>query len=407
MHEMVIGVLLYTAVVMVLVAIITAARALLLPSGNVTIVLNAERRLVVRPGGKLLGTLAAEGIFLPAACAGGGVCGLCRVRVREGGGAILPIERAHITRREARHGDRLACQVAVKRDLEVELPAEFFEARQWRCRVRSNRNVATYIKETVLELPAGEEVAFRAGGYVQVHVPPHEVSFASFDIDERFRDDWKRHGLFELESRVDTELTRAYSMANYPGEKGILLLNVRIATPPPDAPPGTPPGKGSSYLFGLKPGDEVLLSGPFGEFFIHESDAEMVYIGGGAGMAPLRSHIFELLKGRGSRRRISYWYGARSRREIFYAEEFAALAGEHDNFTFRVVLSDPQPADDWEGPTGFVHQVAHDEYLARHPAPEDIEYYLCGPPLMVTSVLQMLDALGVERRNIFYDDFGA
>jgi len=406
-HEIVTGVALFTAVVMVLVAIITAARALLLPSGSVTIVLNDVRRLVVRPGDKLLPTLATERVFLPAACGGGGVCGLCRVRVLEGGGAILPVERARIGRRDARRGYRLACQVPVKRDMRVEIPAEFVEARQWRCRVLSNRNVATFIKETVLELPPGEDVEFRAGGYIQVHVPPHHLSFASFDIDERFREDWEREGLFGLRSHVDTELTRAYSMANYPGERGRILLNVRIATPPPGVPAGTPPGKGSSYLFGLKPGDEVKISGPFGEFFIHESDAEMVYIGGGAGMAPLRSHILELLEGRRSRRRISYWYGARSRRELFYTEEFEALAREHDNFTFRVALSEPLPADDWKGPTGFIHQVVHDEYLARHPAPEEIEYYICGPPLMSAAVLRMLDDLGVEPQHIFFDDFGA
>jgi Na+-transporting NADH:ubiquinone oxidoreductase subunit F len=276
----------------------------------------------------------------------------------------------------------------------------------WTCTVRSNRNVATFIKETVLDLPAGHDVAFKAGGYVQVHVPPHDVAFRDFDVAERFRDEWDRYGLWTLRSRLDREITRAYSMANWPGEWGIIKLNVRIATPPPGAPPGTPPGRGSSWLFSVKPADEVTVAGPFGEFFIHESDAEMVYIGGGAGMAPLRSHIFELLEGRSSKRRISYWYGARSRREVFYAEEFEALAREHDNFSFTVALSEPQPEDDWNGPTGFIHQVAYDAYLKDHEAPEDVEYYLCGPPAMNNAVLKMLDDLGVDQENIFFDDFG-
>jgi Na+-transporting NADH:ubiquinone oxidoreductase subunit F len=328
------------------------------------------------------------------------------VRVLEGGGTILPTERAHIDRRDARRGVRLACQLTVRDDLTLELPPAVLAARMWTCTVRSNRNVATFIKETVLDLPAGHEVEFEAGGYIQVHVPPHDVSFRDFDVAERFRDEWDRYGLWELRSRLDTEITRAYSMANWPGEWGIIKLNVRIATPPPDAPPGTPPGRGSSWLFALKPGDEVTVAGPFGEFFIHESDAEMVYIGGGAGMAPLRSHILELLEGRNSKRRISYWYGARSTREVFYVDEFEALAREHDNFTFTVALSDPQPEDDWDGPTGFIHQVAYERYLKDHEAPEDAEYYLCGPPAMNEAVLKMLDDLGVDPENIFFDDFG-
>ncbi|MDH3591782.1 MAG: NADH:ubiquinone reductase (Na(+)-transporting) subunit F [Planctomycetota bacterium] len=407
MSEILVAVALFTTIVLVLVAIITAARKLLLPGGDLTISVNRDKKFVVRPGGKLLAALAGEGVFLPAACGGRGMCGLCRVRVLAGGGAILPTERAHIHRRDARRGDRLACQVPLKRDLVVELPRDVLAARQWRCRVRSNRNVATFIKEPVFELPAGEDVAFLAGGYIQVHVPQHDLRFADFRIEAAFRDEWERHGLLGLESHVGAEVTRAYSMANWPGEKGVIVLNVRIATPPPDAPRGTPPGRASSYLFGLRPGDEVTISGPYGEFFIHESDREMVYVGGGAGMAPLRSHIFELLKGRGSRRRISYWYGARSLCEIFYQDEFEKLAREHDNFEFHIALSAPSPGDEWDGPVGFIHQVLLDSYLKGHPAPEDAEYYLCGPPLMVDAVLRTLDGLGVERESIYYDDFGA
>jgi Na+-transporting NADH:ubiquinone oxidoreductase subunit F len=326
--------------------------------------------------------------------------------VLAGAGTILPTERAHIGRRDAREGVRLACQVAVKRDLHVEVPPEILRARQWRCRVRSNRNVATFIKETVLDLPPGEDLGFRAGSYVQVHAPPHRVRFQDFEIDRRFRDEWERYGLLALTSDVEEEVTRAYSMANAPAEKGVIVLNVRIATPPPGTPPGTPPGKVSSYLFGLRPGDEVAVSGPYGDFLIRESGSEMVYIGGGAGMAPLRSHILELLEARRSSRRISYWYGARSLREAFYVEEFERLQREHPNFTFHLALSAPLPEDRWDGPTGFIHQVVHDLYLKDHEAPEDAQYYVCGPPLMATSVLQMLDDLGVEHGNIFFDDFG-
>ncbi|MDH3592489.1 MAG: NADH:ubiquinone reductase (Na(+)-transporting) subunit F, partial [Planctomycetota bacterium] len=373
---------------------------------DVTIRVNRDREFVVRPGDRLLTTLAGEGVFLPAACGGGGTCGLCRVRVHAGGGAILPTERANIQRRDAGRGYRLACQVRVKQDLEVEVPPEILSARQWRCRVRSNINVATFIKETVLELPEGEVVDFRAGGYIQVHAPPHDVRFEDFAIDEQYRDDWDRYGLWSLVSRVDEEVTRAYSMANYPGERGMIMLNVRIATPPPGASEGTPPGRVSPWIFALRPGDEVTISGPFGEFFIHESTSEMVYIGGGAGMAPLRSHLFELLVGRDSRRRISFWYGARSRREIFYEEDFERLARAHENFRFHVALSAPLPRDDWDGLTGFIDQVVYDEYLKDHPAPEDIEYYLCGPPQMVAAVQHRLDDLGVEPENVFFDDFG-
>jgi len=400
------GVILFTLLVMALVALITLVRRWIRPEGDVSLRVNGERELAVRPGGKLLAALADHGLFLPAACGGAGSCGLCRVRVLKGGGAILPTERAHIDRRDARLGMRLACQLTVKEDLALELPPEVLAARQWECTVRSNRNVATFIKEMILALPEGEPIDFESGGYIQIHVPPHDVSFGAFDVAERFRDEWDRQELWGLRSRLDAGITRAYSMANWPGEKGIIKLNVRIAMPPPTAPPGTPPGHASSWLFARKPGDGVTIAGPFGEFFIHESDSEMVYIGGGAGMAPLRSHLFELLKGRRSTRRISYWYGARSRREVFYEDEFERLAREHENFRFAIALSEPQPEDAWDGPVGFIHQVAYDCYLGEHEAPEDVEYYLCGPPPMIRAVRTMLDGLGVEPESIYFDDFG-
>jgi len=401
-REILLGVLLFTSIVMLLVAVITAARALLLPRGHVTIRVNDQQEFVVPPGGKLLAALASHEVFLPSACAGAGTCGICRVRVIDGGGAILPTERIHIARHAARRGERLACQVPVKRDMVVEVPTGVLAARKITCRVRSNRNVATYIKETVLELPAGEDFDFSAGDYIQIHVPPHELRFRDFDIDEQYRDEWGRHGLWELVSQVRAELTRAYSMANHPGEEGVIVLNVRIATPPP----GAPPGRASSYLFGLHSGDNVALSGPFGDFHVRAGDSEMVYIGGGAGMAPLRSQLLDLLEGHKTRRRISYWYGARSRREIFYADEFERLAREHDNFEFHVALSAPLPEDEWNGQTGFIHEVVLERYLREHKAPEDIDYYLCGPSPMVTAVMAMLDDLGVEAGNISYDDFG-
>jgi Na+-transporting NADH:ubiquinone oxidoreductase subunit F len=406
MMEIIVAVLLYTVIVMILVGLIMGAKAWLIPSGDVTVRVNDQKELTLSPGSKLLGALAENGIFIPSACGGGGTCAQCRVKVPEGGGYILPTERAHINKGEAREGWRLACQVAVKQAMEVEVPPEVFETKKWRCRVRSNDNLATFIKELVLELPVGEEVGFKAGGYIQIEAPPHELNFQSFDIAERYRDDWDKFKLWRYESRVDEEVVRAYSMANYPGEKGVIMLNVRIATPPPGTPEGTPPGQVSSYIFNLKPGDEVTISGPYGEFFIQESDSEMVYIGGGAGMAPLRSHIFELLEGRNSPRKISYWYGGRSMREVFYGDEFDKLAAEHENFSFHLALSSPLPEDEWTGPAGFIHQVLLENYLEDHPAPEDVEYYMCGPPMMVSAVLDMLDNLGVERENIHFDDFG-
>jgi Na+-transporting NADH:ubiquinone oxidoreductase subunit F len=405
--EILVAVGVFVAVMLVLTFLILGAQAKLVPSGTVKIRINDQKDIEVHPGGKLLGALASEGIFVSSACGGGGTCAQCIVKVKSGGGDILPTERSHINRREAREGYRLSCQVAVKHDMDVEVPDEAFETKKWKCKVKSNHNVATFIKELVLELPEGEDVGFKAGGYIQIECPPHELDYKNFAIEDEYREDWDRFDMWRYHSKVDAEVIRAYSMANYPGEKGVIMLNVRVASPPPNAPEGTPPGIMSSYIFNLKPGDEVTISGPYGEFFIQETDSEMVYIGGGAGMAPLRSHIFELLKGEHSNRKISYWYGARSLREVFYEDEFRALEKEFPNFSFHLALSAPLPEDNWEGPTGFIHQVVRDQYLNDHEAPEDCEYYMCGPPMMISAVMEMLDNLGVERENIFYDDFGS
>ncbi len=402
MNELVIAVGMFSLIVFTLVSVIMFAKAKLLPSDDVKMLVNNEKELVTQPGGKLLGSLAAQGIFVPSACGGGGSCGQCGVKVLSGGGDILPTELAHITKRESREGNRLACMVSVKQDMEILVPPEVFDTKKWKCKVRSNDSVSNFIKELVLELPEGEVVDFKAGGYIQIDVPPHELSYKDFDIAEQFRPEWDKRNFWELTSTVTEPVTRAYSMANYPGEKGIIMLDVRIAVPPR---PGLPPGVVSSYIFNLKPGDEVDISGPYGEFFINETDAEMIYVGCGAGMAPLRSHIFELLKGRDSQRRISYFYNAMTMNDCFYLDEFYQLEKEHENFTFTLAMDTPQ--ENWDGPTGFVHQVMEATYLGDHPAPEDVEYYLCGPPMMTQSVLHMLDNLGVERENIYFDDFGS
>ncbi len=406
MIQVVLGIAVFTGVVLLLVCVILAARARLEPTGEVQIVINQQQTLTVPRGGKLLSVLADNGVFVSSACGGGGTCAQCTVHVHEGGGEILATETGHISKRDARNGMRLSCQVAVKQDLKIEVPAEVFETSKWNCTVRSNRNVATFIKELVLELPEGEEVGFQPGGFIQVEVPPHELSYKTFDIEEEYHEDWDRFSLWDVESVVEEPVVRAYSMANYPGETGIIMLNVRVATPPPRSPSGTPPGKVSSFIFDLKPGDPVTISGPYGEFFIKETQNEMVYIGGGAGMAPLRSHIFELFKQQSTDRKVSFWYGARSLREMFYVEEFDELAEKSENFEWHVALSDPLPEDNWTGHTGFIHQVVLENYLENHPAPEDCEYYICGPPLMLQAVLGMLDELGVEPENIAFDDFG-
>ncbi|TXS92991.1 NADH:ubiquinone reductase (Na(+)-transporting) subunit F [Parahaliea maris] len=401
----VLGVGMFTAIVLALVFIILFARSRLVSSGDVHIEINGEKTITVPAGGKLLQTLSESGLFLPSACGGGGTCAQCKCIVNEGGGSMLPTEEGHFTRRDAAEGWRLSCQTAVKQDMKIEVPEEVFGVKQWECTVESNPNVATFIKELTLKLPEGENVDFRAGGYVQLECPPHLVKYEDFDIDEEYRGDWERFGFFKLQSEVKDTVIRAYSMANYPEEKGVVKFNIRIATPPPGSE-GIPCGQMSSWVFNLKPGDKVKVYGPFGEFFAKDTDAEMVFIGGGAGMAPMRSHIFDQLKRLGSKRKISFWYGARSLREMFYQDEYDQLAAENDNFEWHVALSDPQPEDNWDGLTGFIHNVLFEEYLKNHPAPEDCEFYMCGPPMMNAAVIQMLTDLGVEPENIMLDDFG-
>ena len=407
MGTVLLGVAMFTLVIVALVALLMVARSRLVSTGDVTIVINddPDKALTAQAGSNLLGTLAANKIFIPSACGGKGSCGVCTVTVEEGGGALLPTEEGHISRAEAREGVRLSCQVKVKNDMKIELPAEVFDVKRWQCKVRSNHNVATFIKELILELPEGEEVPFRAGGYIQIEAPPHVVKYEDFDIEPEYRDAWDNFNMWQYVSKVDEPVTRAYSMANYPDEKGIIMLNVRIASPPPRNP-DVPPGKMSSYIFNLKPGDDVTISGPFGEFFAKDTDAEMMFIGGGAGMAPMRSHIFDQFRRLHSDRKVTFWYGARSKREAFYEEDFNSIAGENDNFDWYLAMSEPQPEDNWDGLTGFIHQVAYDNYLKDHPAPEDIEYYLCGPPMMLKACMDMLDSLGVEPENILFDDFG-
>jgi Na+-transporting NADH:ubiquinone oxidoreductase subunit F len=406
MREILFSVVIFSGTLVAIALLILWFIARMVPRGNVHILVNGERDLVTPIGGHLLVTLAEHGIFVPSACGGGGTCGQCRIKVLKGGGELLPTEASLISKKEAREHERLACQVTVFEDLEVRVPEDVFGVKKWECTVRSNRNVATFIKELVLELPPGETMDFRAGGYVQLECPPHELSYSTMEIDERFRADWERYGLFKLESHVKEATMRAYSMASYPEEKDIILLNVRIATPPPDKHGKVPPGIMSSYIFNLKPGDRITASGPYGEFFARETDAEMVFIGGGAGMAPMRSHIYDQLKRLHSKRRMSFWYGARSLREAFYVEEFDELARQHENFTWHLALSEPLPEDNWQGPVGFIHDVLYEHYLKDHPAPEDCEYYLCGPPLMVGAVTHLLDELGVEKENVLFDDFG-
>ncbi len=405
MLDVILGVAMFTTVVLALVGIILMAKSWIVASGDVTLVVNGRKELIVPAGGKLLGCLADSEIFVSSACGGGGTCALCVVKVLQGGGDILATEKNHLSNHEAREGYRLSCQVAVKQDMQIEVPEEALETRKWECTVRSNANVATFITELVLELPAGDPVDFQPGGYIQIEVPPHELSYETFDIEEEYRADWDRFDLWKLRSQVEEPVFRAYSMANYPGEEGVIKLNVRVATPPRNAP-DAPPGQVSSYIFNLKAGDKVTIAGPFGEFYIKETDSEMIYIGGGAGMAPLRSHIFDLFKDRKTDRKVSYWYGGRSNRELFYLDEFQAIEDKFDNFQMHIALSDPLPDDNWSGYTGFIHQVLLDNYLADHPSPEDVEYYICGPPPMLQAVLKMLDELGVEAENILFDDFG-
>ena len=403
----VLGVVMFTGTVLALVGVILMARAKLVSAGDVTLNINGEKSVTVPAGGKLLGTLAEQGIYLSSACGGGGSCGQCRCQVLDGGGSMLSTEEGHFTRSEAREAWRLSCQVAVKQDMAIKVPEDAFGVQRWECTVESNENVATFIKELVLKLPEGANVDFRAGGFVQLEIPPYAMSYETdIDVQPEFREDWDKFKIWRYTSKVTEPTIRAYSMANYPEEKGVLKFNIRVATPPPGRD-DVPAGKMSSYVFSLKPGDKVTVFGPYGDFFVKETPNEKIWIGGGAGMAPLRSQIFDELKRKENENtKMSFWYGARSLKEMFYVEDFDSLGERFENFDWHVALSDPMPEDNWEGLTGFIHNVVFDQYLKDHPAPEDCEYYLCGPPPMVAAVLKMLDDLGVEPENILLDDFG-
>ena len=405
--DLYLGIAAFTFIVSFLVAFVMFARSRLVSSGNVNIEINGDpsKTITVPTGDKLLSTLASKNIYLASACGGGGTCSECKCQVVDGGGSILPTETSHFNYKQQNDNWRLSCQVPVKRDMKIQIPEEVFGVEEWECEVVSNDNVATFIKELVLKLPKGKKVKFKAGGYVQLEAPAFEaVDYKDFDIAEEYHDDWNRFKIWDNVASNPESIIRAYSMANFPLEEGVLKFNVRVASPPP----GTdfPPGIMSSYVFNLKPGDKVKVFGPFGEFFARETDNEMVFIGGGAGMAPMRSHIFDQLLRINTNRKISFWYGARSMKEIFYQEEFEKLAREHENFTFHIALSDALPEDNWNGLTGFIHQVTENEYLSKHPAPEDCEFYLCGPPMMNSSCIKMLTDLGVEEENIMLDDFG-
>ncbi|TVQ70712.1 MAG: NADH:ubiquinone reductase (Na(+)-transporting) subunit F [Oceanospirillales bacterium] len=404
--EIILGVVMFTALVLAMVAIILAARSKLVSAGDVTIEINGDpdKTIVVPAGGKLLNALADKGVFLASACGGGGTCAQCKCEVHEGGGSMLPTEETYFTLREAKEGWRLSCQVPVKQNMKIQVEDDVFGVKKWTCTVESNPNVATFIKDLTLRLPEGENVDFRAGGYVQLECPPHVVNYKDFDIDEEYRGDWDKFNMWRYVSKVTEPTIRAYSMANYPEERGVVKFNIRIASPPPGT--DLPPGIMSSYVFSLKPGDKIDVYGPFGEFFARDTDNEMVFVGGGAGMAPMRSHIFDQLMRLKTKRKITFWYGARSLREAFYIEEFDKLAAENPNFTWHLALSDPLPEDNWTGPTGFIHNVLYENYLKDHEAPEDCEYYMCGPPMMNSAVIKLLEDMGVEPDNILLDDFG-
>ena len=395
----------FTGLIVLLVAGLAAASRKLVPSGPVRIEINGGQKEVnVGSGSTLLSALASEKIFLPSACGGGGTCAMCKCIVKEGGGEILPTEAGHINRRMAKDGWRLACQLKVKRDLKIHVPEEVLDIRKFEGTVVSNRAVATFIKEFVVRLPEGMDLNFRAGGYIQIDIPPYELSFRDFDIDPKFHDAWDRFKLWDLRAKNTEPIYRAYSMANHPAEGNIVMLNIRIATPPPNIPDARP-GLASSYIYSLKPGDTVTLSGPYGEFFAKDTDREMCFIGGGAGMAPMRSHILDQFLSKHTKRPVTFWYGARSKREMFYDEDFRKIADQNPNFRYTVALSEPLPEDQWTGATGFIHKVLHDRYLKDHPDPTEIEYYLCGPPPMIAAVNRMLYDLGVEKDMIAYDEF--
>lgn len=404
------AVVIFLIIIWGIVAVLLFARKKLIPEGKVTIHINGEKEIEHERGCSLLQALSDEKVFVPSACGGGGSCGTCKGKVLSGGGAVLPTERNHLTRKMIEDNYRLFCQVKVRENMDIEIPKEFFGIKKWECTVVSNHNVASFIKELVLKLPDNQTIDFHSGSYIQIDIPAYDVQFTQMQVEEPFRQVWEKNHLFELRSRNTNPTVRAYSMANHPAENGIVMLNVRIATPPIDKKSGEwkkiAPGIASSYIFSLKPGDKVMVSGPYGDFRVNDSQAEMMFIGGGAGMAPMRSHIFHQFKTLNTTRKTSFWYGGRSLKELFYMDDFQQLEHEHNNFSFHVVLSEPNPDEHWNGLTGFVHQAIFDNYLKTHPYPEDIEYYICGPPMMLQAVLKMLDSLGVDPDMIHYDDFG-
>jgi len=409
MEFIITSIIVFTTITTFLVMLLNIAEKKLLPQGNVSILINDEpdNAISVGTGGTLLGALSGQKVFLPSACGGGGTCAMCKCQIFEGGGDILPTETSHVSRSEAKENWRLACQVKVKQDMKIHVPDEVFSVRKWDCTVKSNTDVATFIREFVIELPPGENLDFKAGGYIQIDIPEyHNLSFKNFDINQQYHPDWDKFNIWGLMAHNEEPDFRAFSMANHPAEGNKVMLNVRIATPPPPLWNDVPPGIASSYIYSLKPGDPVSISGPYGEFFIKDTDREMVYIGGGAGMAPMRSHLFHLFHTLKTGRKVSFWYGARSLKEMFYDDEFKNIANEFSNFSYHVALSEPFPEDNWTGPTGFIHQVTHDNYLSDHEDPTEIEYYMCGPPPMIKAVEDMLDSLGVEKEMIAFDSFG-
>ncbi len=406
------SIVVFLLVIILLVAILLYAKKKLMPSGIVKININdGYREIEVQPGSTLLSSLSEAKVILPSACGGGGTCGMCRCQIVEGGGSILPTETGFFTRKEQNDSWRLACQVKVKEDLKIHMHQEILGVKKWECEVVSNRNVATFIKEFVVKLPEGETLDFKSGGYIQIDVPKVEVNFIDMEVEPQFREEWENFGIFNLKMKNPEPTFRAYSMANHPAEGNIVMLNIRIATPPWDRANNrfkdVNPGVCSSYIFSRKPGDKIMVSGPFGEFFLKNNDNEMMFIGGGAGMAPMRSHLFHLFHTvKETKKNVTFWYGARSWREVFYYEQFREIEQNFPNFKFNLALSEPKPEDNWNGLTGFIHQVIYDQYLSNHEEPEEIDYYLCGPPMMNDACQKMLDDLGVPNENIMFDDFG-
>ncbi len=404
------SIVVFLGIILLLVIILLYAKKKLTPQGEVTLTINEEKEMKVEPGSTILSTLSASGIFLPSACGGGGTCGMCKCQVHEGGGSILPTETGFFSRKEQQNEWRLGCQVKIREDMKISIPKEIFGIKKWECEVVSNKNVATFIKEFVVKLPEGENLDFQSGGYIQIDVPACEVDYKDMDIQEEYRGDWDKFNMWDLKMKNPEPIFRAYSMANSPSEGNIIMLNIRIATPPFDRKTGgfmnVNPGICSSYIFSRKPGDKVTISGPYGEFFIKPTKREMMFIGGGAGMAPMRSHIFDQYLTQKTDRKATFWYGGRSLRELFYVDQFKKIEEENPNFKFHIGLSEPLPEDNWNGYTGFIHNVIMENYLKDHPEPEEIEYYLCGPPMMNQAVLKMLDDYGVPEEMIAFDDFG-